>query len=106
MQRPWRSAKASPPPMASPRCSPWAAPAAGPITNPEGGLFSIAHHAAWDFLRRQAREETQHSNEDLDMIAAVRNPVEDRQIVAASLRTFMRLPVSQRSSVVLSDVLG
>ena len=83
-----------------------AAPAAGPITNPEGWLFRIAHHAALDFLRRRAREETQHSNEDLDMIAAVRNPVEDRQIVAASLRTFMRLPVSQRSSVILSDVLG
>jgi RNA polymerase sigma-70 factor (ECF subfamily) len=71
-----------------------AAPAAGPITNPEGWLFRIAHHAALDFLRRRAREETQHSNEDLDMIAA------------ASLRTFMRLPASQRSSVVLSDVLG
>jgi RNA polymerase sigma-70 factor (ECF subfamily) len=83
-----------------------AAPAAGPITNPEGWLFRIAHHAALDFLRRRAREETRHSNEDLDMIAAARNPVGDRQIVAASLRTFMRLPVSQRSSVILSDVLG
>jgi RNA polymerase sigma-70 factor (ECF subfamily) len=83
-----------------------AAPAAEPITNPEGWLFRIAHHAALDFLRRRAREETQHSNEDLDMIAAVRNPVEDRQIAAASLRTFMRLPASQRSSVILSDVLG
>ena len=83
-----------------------AAPAAGPIANPEGWLFRIAHHAALDFLRRRTREETRHSNEDLDMIAAVGNPVEDRQIVAASLRTFMRLPVSQRSSVVLSDVLG
>ena len=28
------------------------------------------------------------------------------QIAAASLRTFMRLPASQRSSVILSDVLG
>ena len=83
-----------------------AAPAAGPITNPEGWLFRIAHHAALDFLRRRAREETRHSSEDLDMIAAARNPVGDRQIVAASLRTFMRLPVSQRSSVILSDVLG
>ena len=83
-----------------------AAPAAGPIANPEGWLFRIAHHAALDFLRRRAREETQTSNEDLDMIAAARNPVGDRQIVAASLRTFMRLPVSQRSSVILSDVLG
>jgi RNA polymerase sigma-70 factor (ECF subfamily) len=83
-----------------------AGPAAGPITNPEGWLFRIAHHAALDFLRRRAREETRHPNEDLDMIAAVRNPVEDRQIVATSLRTFMRLRVSQRSSVILSDVLG
>jgi RNA polymerase sigma-70 factor (ECF subfamily) len=83
-----------------------AAPAAEPITNPEGWLFRIAHHAALDFLSRRARAEAQHSNEDLDMIAAVRNPVEDRQIAAASLRTFMRLPASQRSSVVLSDVLG
>ncbi|MGZ5999985.1 MAG: sigma-70 family RNA polymerase sigma factor [Rhizomicrobium sp.] len=83
-----------------------AAPAAGPIINPEGWLFRIAHHAALDFLRRRAREETRHSNEELDMIAAASNPVGDRQIVAASLRTFMRLPVSQRSSVILSDVLG
>jgi RNA polymerase sigma-70 factor, ECF subfamily len=80
--------------------------AAAPITNPEGWLFRIAHHAALDFLRRRAREEALHSCEDLDMIAAVRNPVEDRQIAAASLRTFMRLPLSQRSSVILSDVLG
>jgi RNA polymerase sigma-70 factor (ECF subfamily) len=83
-----------------------AAPAAGPIVNPEGWLFRIAHHAALDFLRRRAREETRHSNEDLDMIAAAGNPFENRQIVAASLRTFMRLPVAQRSSVILSDVLG
>jgi RNA polymerase sigma-70 factor, ECF subfamily len=84
-----------------------AAQASEPIANPEGWLFRIAHHAALDFLRRRAREEAQHSNdEDLDMIAAARNPVEDRQIAAASLGTFMRLPASQRSSVILSDVLG
>src|SRR5438552_15631344 len=83
-----------------------AASAAGPITNPEGWLFRIAHNAALDFLRRRAREETRHSNEDLDMIAAVTNPVAARQMVTASPRTFMRLPVSQRSSVILSDVLG
>jgi len=32
--------------------------------------------------------------------------VSDRQAAAASLRTFMRLPVAQRSSVILMDVLG
>jgi len=83
-----------------------AAPAAGPITNPEGWLFRIAHHAALDFLRRCTRKNAEHSNEDMDMIAAVRNPIEDRQIAAASLGTLMRLPASQRSSVILSDVLG
>ncbi len=31
---------------------------------------------------------------------------DERQIAAASLRTFMRLPVAQRSSVILMDVLG
>jgi RNA polymerase sigma-70 factor, ECF subfamily len=83
-----------------------AAPAAGPITNPEGWLFRIAHHAALDFLRRRAGERVKHSNEDIDMIAAARNSVEDRQVAATSLRTLMRLPASQRSSVILSDVLG
>ncbi len=83
-----------------------AARAGAPILNPEGWLFSIAHHAALDFLRRRAREEARHSSEDLDMIAAAPKPIEDREIAAASLRTFMLLPASQRSSVILSDVLG
>ena len=82
------------------------APGVGPITNPEGWLFGIAHHTAVDFLRRRAREESRQSTEDLDMIPDARNPVADREIAAASLRIFMRLPVSQRSSVILCDVLG
>src|SRR5260370_19229655 len=40
------------------------------------------------------------------MIAAPTDAVHDRQIAAASLRTFMRLPVRQRSAVILRDVLG
>ena len=83
-----------------------AAPAAGPIANPEGWLFRIAHNAALDFIRRRAREDARTANEDLETIAAMKNLVEERQIAAASLRTFMRLPVAQRSSVILSDVLG
>ena len=40
------------------------------------------------------------------MIADQFDAVTSRQIANASLRTFMRLPVAQRSSVILMDVLG
>jgi RNA polymerase sigma-70 factor (ECF subfamily) len=81
-------------------------PVAGPIGNPEGWLFRIAHNTALDFLRRRARQEVFRSGEEVDMIADLADTVESRQAAAASLRTFMRLPVAQRSSVILMDVLG
>jgi RNA polymerase sigma-70 factor (ECF subfamily) len=81
-------------------------PQAGPLANPEGWLFRIAHNTALDFLRSRARRESVHAAEDPDMIAAPQNPVHDREIAAASLRTFMRLPVAQRGAVILRDVLG
>jgi RNA polymerase sigma-70 factor, ECF subfamily len=81
-------------------------PEAGSIDGVESWLVRIAHNAALDFLRRRARQEAIRSDEDLEMIVDPRAGVNDRQIVAASLRTFMRLPVAQRSSVILMDVLG
>jgi RNA polymerase sigma-70 factor (ECF subfamily) len=79
---------------------------AGPIGNPEGWLFRIAHNTALDFLRRRVRQEALRSAEEVDMIADQLDVVTSRQIAGASLRTFMRLPVAQRSSVILMDVLG
>jgi RNA polymerase sigma-70 factor, ECF subfamily len=80
--------------------------AAGPIGNPEGWLFKIAHNTALDFLRRRNRQEALRSGEEVDMIADQSDIVLSRQLASASLRTFMRLPVAQRSSVILMDVLG
>jgi len=81
-------------------------PRAGSIDNPESWLFRIAHNAALDFLRRRARQSARLSDEAPDMIVDPAASADNRQIVSTSLRTFMRLPVMQRSSVVLMDVLG
>ncbi len=76
------------------------------ITQPESWLFRIAHNAALDFLRHRARRDAARSDEDPEMIIDPVSVADDRQIAAATLRTFMRLPVAQRSSVILMDVLG
>jgi RNA polymerase sigma-70 factor (ECF subfamily) len=79
---------------------------AGAIGNPRGWLFRIAHNTALDFLRRRNRQQAFRSGEGVDMIADPADTVLNREIAGASLRTFMRLPVAQRSSVILMDVLG
>jgi RNA polymerase sigma-70 factor, ECF subfamily len=79
---------------------------AGPISNPAGWLFRIAHNTALDFLRRRSRQAIFQAGEEVDMMADPTDTILSRQIAATSLRTFMRLPVAQRSSVILADVLG
>ena len=81
-------------------------PSAGSIGNPRGWLFRIAHNTALDFLRRRNRQEVLRSDQEVDMIADPADAVLSRQLAGASLRTFMRLPVAQRCSVILMDVLG
>jgi RNA polymerase sigma-70 factor (ECF subfamily) len=83
-----------------------AAPAAGSIANPEGWLFRIAHNVALDFLRRRARRDALASGADVDRLVDPADVADDRLAAAAGLRTFMELPVAQRSSVILMDVLG
>jgi RNA polymerase sigma-70 factor (ECF subfamily) len=77
-----------------------------PIANAEGWLFRIAHNTALDLLRRRARHDALHSEEALDMTADPVSTTDDRMTVTTTLRTFMRLPTTQRSTVILRDVLG
>src|SRR5262245_38790925 len=79
---------------------------AGAISNPESWLIRIAHNGAADFLRRRTGQEVSRCGGDPDMVIDPSGTLNDRQIVAARLRTFMRLPGAPRSSVILLDVLG
>jgi RNA polymerase sigma-70 factor (ECF subfamily) len=76
------------------------------FANLDGWIFRIAHHAALDHLRRRARSEARVSNEDVTQLGDPGAATDERVAVQASLAAFMRLPISQRSSVVLVDVLG
>lgn len=81
-------------------------PAAGTLDRPEAWLFRIAHNATLDLLRRRARAAARQAEGEWEMIADPASTVQDRETAAVSLRTFMRLPAAQRSSVILMDVLG
>lgn len=72
----------------------------------ERWLIRVTHNAAIDFLRQRARQGSRQSVEDLDMIIDPSASVDTGDTVLASLRTFMRLPALQRSTVIFKDVLG
>ncbi len=72
----------------------------------ERWLIRVAHNTAVDFLRQRARRDASHSAEDLDMIIDPSAIVDTSDTALVSLRTFMRLPALQRSTVIFKDVLG
>jgi RNA polymerase sigma factor (sigma-70 family) len=66
-------------------------------------LLRIAHNTAIDFLRRYDRRFVQPVADAGDQVASEGPPPD---VVRAALSSFMALPVLQRSSVIMKDVLG
>lgn len=67
-------------------------------------LFRIAHNAAIDFLRSHGRKHTEMRAELDDVVAYDDAP--DPAVVRSALARFLSLPLTQRSAVILKDVLG
>ncbi len=67
-------------------------------------LFRIAHNAALDFLKSHGRRYTQPDADIEDTAGYEDRP--DPAVVRAALARFVGLPVTQRSAVILKDVLG
>jgi RNA polymerase sigma-70 factor, ECF subfamily len=67
-------------------------------------LFRIAHNAALDFLKSHGRRYTE-PHAELEALAGFEDKP-DPAVVRAALAGFLSLPVTQRSAVILKDVLG
>jgi RNA polymerase sigma-70 factor (ECF subfamily) len=68
-------------------------------------LFRIAHNAAIDFLKSHGKKYTEARGDILEIADAI-DEQPDPATVRAALARFLVLPVSQRSAVILKDVLG
>jgi len=70
-------------------------------------LFRIAHNAALDFLKSHGHKYTE-ARDDLEEVVGSTGSEDhaDPSVVRAALSRFLVLPVSQRSAVILKDVLG
>ncbi|MFO0748399.1 MAG: sigma-70 family RNA polymerase sigma factor [Myxococcota bacterium] len=66
-------------------------------------LFRIARNTALDFLRRYERTHAEPLPDD-DTMASDDSP-RDPEVLRAAIASFMTLPLSQRSAVILKDVL-
>jgi len=67
-------------------------------------LFRIAHNAAVDFLKSHGRKLTEATAEIEEIAGYEDRP--DPAVVRAALARFLSLPLTQRSAVILKDVLG
>ena len=76
------------------------------VERPEQWLFRIAHNTAQDHLRRRNRERLHMTETDMTTIEDPSGSADARLAAATSLRRFMQLSLTQRSALILVDVLG
>jgi len=70
-------------------------------------LFRIAHNTAMDFLKSHGHKLTDARADFDDVVGSAEySDAPDPAVVRAALARFVALPVTQRSAVVLKDVLG
>ncbi|MBL9027083.1 MAG: sigma-70 family RNA polymerase sigma factor [Myxococcales bacterium] len=69
-------------------------------------LFRIAHNTAVDYLKSHGKSLTDVRADMTDVVDATAEEPPDPFAVRAALAQFLVLPVSQRSAVILKDVLG
>ena len=82
-----------------------ALPSAGSLEKAESWLFTIAHNPALDALRRRKRQAEVPLESESAQLRETAAEAESWIGATASLATLMQLPVLQRSTVVLMDVL-
>ena len=75
------------------------------INSPRSWLFRVAHNAALDFLRQRSRIEAVRACEGENMFDDPVSIIEKDEVTTSSLQIFMRVPIAQRSTVILMDVL-
>jgi RNA polymerase sigma-70 factor (ECF subfamily) len=73
------------------------------MPNMRAWLFRIAHNRAVDVLRGQERRNTEPLDEQIPEVAD--EPLESRELARVALSLYSRLTPTQRSCVILKDVL-
>ncbi len=86
----------------------YALPTVLPVPALRPWLFTIAHNCASDYLRRHERKKTESLDDadPADPAPTAEELIAQNEAVQAAISAFAELPASQRSAVILKDVLG